>query len=100
MCFCPFTLFKQIKLGFDREYFVGGIADEHAKVYEIALEARLRLWRRFDPAYRPKMSILPPWKYTNAPVSASAIAPEEAWDIPTWNILNLKTVTKLSFRPA
>ncbi len=40
MCFCPFTLFKQIKLGFDREYFVGGISDEHAGIYEIALKAQ------------------------------------------------------------
>ena len=40
MCFCPFTLFKQIKLGFDREYFVGRVSDEHAKVYDIALEAQ------------------------------------------------------------
>jgi Xaa-Pro dipeptidase len=40
MCFCPFTLFKQIKLGFDREYFVGHISDEHAKIYQIALKAQ------------------------------------------------------------
>jgi len=40
MCFCPFTLFKQIKLGFDREYFVGGISDEHARIYDIALDAQ------------------------------------------------------------
>jgi len=40
MCFCPFTLFKQIKLGFDREYFVGRVSDEHARIYEIALKAQ------------------------------------------------------------
>ena len=40
MCFCPFTLFKQIKLGFDREYFVGGISDEHARIYDITLDAQ------------------------------------------------------------
>jgi Xaa-Pro aminopeptidase len=40
MCFCPFTLFKQIKLGFDREYFVGRVSDEHAKIYQIALKAQ------------------------------------------------------------
>ena len=40
MCFCPFTLFKQIKLGFDREYFVGIVSDEHARIYEIALKAQ------------------------------------------------------------
>jgi Xaa-Pro aminopeptidase len=40
MCFCPFTLFKQLKLGFDREYFVGRVSDEHAKIYQIALKAQ------------------------------------------------------------
>jgi len=40
MCFCPFTLFKQIKLGFDREYFVGRVSDEHARIYQIALKAQ------------------------------------------------------------
>ncbi len=40
MCFCPFTLFKQIKLGFDREYFVGIVSEEHARIYEIALKAQ------------------------------------------------------------
>jgi len=40
MCFCPFTLFKQIKLGFDREYFVGSVSDAHAWIYEIALKAQ------------------------------------------------------------
>jgi Xaa-Pro aminopeptidase len=40
LCFCPFTLFKQIKLGFDREFFVGRVSDEHAKVYQIALKAQ------------------------------------------------------------
>ena len=40
MCFCPFTLYKQIKLGFDREYFVGSVTDEHARIYEIARKAQ------------------------------------------------------------
>ena len=40
LCFCPFTLFKQIKLGFDREYFVGRVSDEHARIYETAIEAQ------------------------------------------------------------
>ena len=40
MCFCPFTLYKQIKLGFDRQYFVGQISDRHAGIYETALKAQ------------------------------------------------------------
>jgi Xaa-Pro aminopeptidase len=40
LCFCPFTLFKQIKLGFDRQYFVGQVSDRHAAIYTTALEAQ------------------------------------------------------------
>ena len=40
LCFCPFTLFKQIKLGFDRQYFVGQVSDRHAAIYATALEAQ------------------------------------------------------------
>ena len=40
MCFCPFTFLKQFKLGFDREYFVGSVSDEHAGIYDIALKAQ------------------------------------------------------------
>lgn len=40
MCFCPFNLFKQVKLGFDREYFVGTISDAHAEIYATALRAQ------------------------------------------------------------
>jgi Xaa-Pro aminopeptidase len=40
MCFCPFTLFKQIKLGFDREFFVKRVSDTHAEIYRIALKAQ------------------------------------------------------------
>jgi Xaa-Pro aminopeptidase len=40
MCFCGIANFKQFKLGFDREYFVGTVSDKHAKLYEIALKAQ------------------------------------------------------------
>jgi len=40
MCFCGIANFKQFKLGFDREYFIGTISDEHARIYEIALKAQ------------------------------------------------------------
>jgi Xaa-Pro dipeptidase len=33
LCFCPIAHFKQFKLGFDREYFVGDIRDEQARLY-------------------------------------------------------------------
>ena len=40
MCFCGVANFKQFKLGFDREYFVGKVTDEQARLYEAALEAQ------------------------------------------------------------
>ena len=40
MCFCGIANFKQFKLGFDREYFVGTVADDHARIYEISLKAQ------------------------------------------------------------
>ena len=40
LCFCPIAHFKQFKLGFDREYFVGDIRDEQARLYETSLAAQ------------------------------------------------------------
>lgn len=41
MCFCGMINFKQYKLGFDREFFIGSVTDEQARVYEVALAAQL-----------------------------------------------------------
>ncbi|MCP4544523.1 MAG: aminopeptidase P family protein [Chloroflexi bacterium] len=40
MCFCGIANFKQFKLGFDREYFMGTVTDEYARLYEVALAAQ------------------------------------------------------------
>ncbi len=40
MCFCCIAHFKQLKLGFDREYFVASVGDEQARIYEAAVEAQ------------------------------------------------------------
>lgn len=40
MCFCPIAHFKQFKLGYDREYFVGEVTDEIARIYETAIAAQ------------------------------------------------------------
>ena len=40
LCFCGIANFKQFKLGFDREYFVGSVTDEQARAYEVALAAQ------------------------------------------------------------
>jgi Xaa-Pro aminopeptidase len=40
LCFCGIANFKLCKLGFDREYFVGGVTDEQARSYETTLAAQ------------------------------------------------------------
>ena len=40
MCFCPIAHFKQFKLGYDREYFVGEVKDEIVRIYETAVAAQ------------------------------------------------------------
>lgn len=40
MCFCGIANFKQFKLGFDREYFVARVSQEHSQLYQIALNAQ------------------------------------------------------------
>jgi len=49
MCFCGMANFKQFKLGFDREYFVGTVTDEHARLYEIALKAQAEALKMIRP---------------------------------------------------
>lgn len=40
MCFCSICHFKQFKIGYDREYFVGSVDDETARTYNTAIEAQ------------------------------------------------------------
>ena len=40
LCFCPIAHFKQFKLGYDREYFVGEVKDEIARIYETAIASQ------------------------------------------------------------
>ena len=39
-CFCGIVNFKQYKLGFDREYFIGAVTDEQARTYETCIAAQ------------------------------------------------------------
>ncbi len=39
-CFCGIVNFKQYKLGFDREYFIGSVTDEQARIYEVCIAAQ------------------------------------------------------------
>ena len=49
MCFCGIANFKQFKLGFDREYFIGTFTDEHARIYEISLKAQAAALEMIKP---------------------------------------------------
>ena len=40
LCFCGIANFKQYKLGFDREFFVGAVTDKQARIYETTLKAQ------------------------------------------------------------
>lgn len=40
LCFCGMINFKNVKLGFDRQYFVGSCTDEEARLYDIAIKAQ------------------------------------------------------------
>lgn len=40
LCFCTIANFKLFKLGFDREYFVGAVSDEQARIYQTTLDAQ------------------------------------------------------------
>lgn len=40
MCFCGIANFRQFKLGFDRQYFVGNVSDDIASTYETTLAAQ------------------------------------------------------------
>ncbi|MEZ5831638.1 MAG: Xaa-Pro peptidase family protein [Dongiaceae bacterium] len=40
LCFCGITTFKGYWLGFDREFFLGAITSEHARLYDITIAAQ------------------------------------------------------------
>ena len=40
LCFCGMANFRNYKLGFDREFFLGSVSNEQARVYETALAAQ------------------------------------------------------------
>ncbi len=49
MCFCSISHFKQFKIGYDREYFVGSVKDEIAHIYNTALRAQEASLREIRP---------------------------------------------------
>ncbi len=49
MCFCEMNNFKGFKLGFDRQYWVGQVPEEEAKLYEIALRAQAAALNMIHP---------------------------------------------------
>lgn len=49
MCFCSICHFKQFKIGYDREYFVGCVDNETARTYNTAIEAQAAALREMRP---------------------------------------------------
>lgn len=49
MCFCAIAHFKQFKLGYDREYFVGEVADDIARIYNTAIAAQAAAMMEMRP---------------------------------------------------
>lgn len=49
MCFCGMVNFKQYKLGFDREFFIGSVTDEQARVYETTIAAQMAALEAIRP---------------------------------------------------
>ncbi|MCP5085735.1 MAG: aminopeptidase P family protein [Rhodobacteraceae bacterium] len=49
MCFCSICHFKQLKIGYDRQYFVGAADDERARIYNTAIEAQTASLREMRP---------------------------------------------------
>ena len=49
LCFCANCHFKQLKIGYDRQYFVEEMSDKHARLYEIAVEAQQASIKEMKP---------------------------------------------------
>ena len=49
MCFCSICHFKQLKIGYDRQYFVGDADDKMASIYNTAIEAQAASLREMRP---------------------------------------------------
>ncbi|MGF6546735.1 M24 family metallopeptidase [Paraburkholderia youngii] len=52
LCFCGIANFKNYKLGFDREFFVGSVTDEQARIYEAAVAAQQAALAQIRPGVR------------------------------------------------
>jgi Xaa-Pro dipeptidase len=51
-CFCGVANFANLKLGFDREFFVGSVTDEAARVYETTAAAQQAALKVLKPGIR------------------------------------------------
>jgi Xaa-Pro aminopeptidase len=49
MCFCEMNNFKGFKLGFDRQYWVGQVSKEEARLYEIAISGQAAALNTIHP---------------------------------------------------
>jgi Xaa-Pro aminopeptidase len=71
MCFCGMVNFKQYKLGFDREFFIGAVSGEQARVYEATVAAQMAALE----AVRPGVTAEAVHEAANAVYEAAGFAP-------------------------
>jgi Xaa-Pro aminopeptidase len=70
-CFCGMVNFKQYKLGFDREFFIGEASDERARIYETTIAAQ----QAALDAVRPGVAAEEVHAAANAVYEAAGFAP-------------------------
>ena len=75
MCFCPIAHFKQFKLGYDREYFVGEVKDEIARIPRPRSPPRRRRSTRCARVRSPRRCTAPRSRCTAPAASAPRTAP-------------------------
>jgi len=49
LCFCSICHFKQFKIGYDRQYWVGEMSKEHERIYAITVEAQQAAIKEMRP---------------------------------------------------
>ncbi|KUM27007.1 peptidase M24 [Mesorhizobium loti] len=71
LCFCGIANFRNYKLGFDREFFIGEVTDEQARVYETAVAAQQAALATIKPGIAcEEVNAAAEEVYTNAGFSA------------------------------
>jgi len=85
LCFCGIANFRNYKLGFDREFFVGSATEEQARVYETAVAAQQAALAAIRPGITCETSMPSLRTSTDKPASPRDIAPVARSAARSWN---------------